>query len=219
MAENKDLKKSGGHSHYEGLSWAVIVALFCIPFTQPLGLLMLFIKLWSGGGKKDDKKLTAGERRQFQEAARKYTPVDRPVIDLEPAAELSASPQPQHQSYHYRWPPKKTEPHPESETPPPAKPASAPKQVQTPPEKKPPAVKEAARSLTRTPRTSGRKATLLKIVGTIALISGVMQLGGAIDDFIWLADLESSWMIAQATIVALAGGVTQIGRASCRERV
>ena len=203
MADKNELKKTGGGSHYEGMSWAVIVALFCIPFTQPLGLLMLFVKLWSGGEKKDDRKLTASEQRQIQEAARKYTPVDRPVIDVEPAEAVSAPPRTQNPS---RRPA------------PAAKPQSAEKPA--PPEKKQPAVKEAARSLTRTPRTSRRKAKWLKIAGGAALVLGTIGLSETVSEFLLMGDLESLWSVIQAAIIALAGGMALFSgfRMSKRQR-
>ena len=152
-------KRRGDSDRGEGLSWAVIIVMFAIGL-WPVGLLLLFLKLWNGGGQ--DKKLTAAEQEKLREAARKYTPVERPVVDLEPAEEA-----------------------------------------------KPPAAREAARALTRTPRTSGRLARLLQIGGGVVLALGAVTLWDALDTLmLFLPDVDfyDVWEALQAAAVCLAGG-------------
>ena len=157
-------KKNSGSG--EGLSWAIIVVMFAIG-AWPIGLILLFLKLWDGGSGRQ-KKLSQAEQEKIREASRKYTPVDRPVIDLEPAAEAKST-------------------------------------AETKPQKG--GARRAAQAITKTPRTSGRGALLLKIGGGVVLAIGAMALYNAVDLMIWLGmDTYYLWQALQAGAVCLAGG-------------
>jgi len=165
MAEDKRKKDERD----EGISWAVIIAMFILQL-WPIGLLLLVLKLHKDENR--EKKLTERERQAIQQASRKYTPVDRPVIDLEPTEE-----------------PKRPE----------KKPAKKEKHSPT---------KKAAKTITKTPRTSGRGAKLLKLLGAVLLVVGGLQLYQALDDLVWGGpDRYSLWYLGQSAAWLLAGGV------------
>ena len=156
-------KKESGAG--EGLSWAIIVVMFGIG-AWPIGLILLFLKLWDGGSRRQ-KKLNQAQQEKIREVSRKYTPVDRPVIDLEPAAEVKGAAEAKSQKDSAR---------------------------------------RAAQAITRTPRTSGKGALLLKIGGGVVLAIGAMALYNAVDLMIWVGtDTYNLWQALQAGAVCLAG--------------
>ena len=219
MADNRPNGDRG-----EGFSWLLIVGSFIVAW--PLGLVLLGLKLWDGGGKKP-QGLTAGERERLREASRRYTPVDRPVIDVEPdrpqpprrpvpppppAAQRRPAPPPFRPAAGRPAPPRPAAPRPAPPSSYPPPPPMPPKPAAPPPVKsaaaKPAAVKTAAKSLTRTPRTSRRKSKLLKIGGIIAMAVGSIILTDAVDSLLfWGAELEYIWGAAQAAAVTLAGAI------------
>ena len=53
-------KRRGDSGRGEGLSWAVIIVMFAIGL-WPVGLLLLFLKLWNGGGGQDKENASPGD--------------------------------------------------------------------------------------------------------------------------------------------------------------